>query len=209
MTADRSNYVLKDEIREYWSDRAPTFDASASHRIEDRYGMPEWHTLIRAACDLDPAGRLDGWSVLDIACGTGEISRVLTGLGAEVAGLDFSETMLALARDKLRVRSWTAVQADAEAMAPLADDRYNFAVTRHLAWTLTDPLAAYAEWHRVLRPGGRLLVVDGNFRAERGALTRLRRWLADRLAPPAGQGGAGQTARCMRPSSTACLTPRV
>lgn len=80
MNAPRPNFTLKGEIRDYWSDRAATFDESALHKIEDRHGMPEWHRLLRGALGLGSKGRLDGWQALDIACGTGEISRVLTGL---------------------------------------------------------------------------------------------------------------------------------
>lgn len=179
-----SNYGLKDEICDYWSGRAATFDASVSHRIEDRHGLPEWHRLVRAACVLSPEGDLTGWRVLDIACGTGEVSRVLTSLGASVTGLDFSETMLRLARAKLAGKDWQPVLSDAEAMIQLNDESFDLAITRHLAWTLTDPLAAYGEWFRVLKPGGRLLVVDGNFRAPKGPWQQLRNWIADRLSSP-------------------------
>lgn len=184
-----SNFSLKDEICDYWSDRAATFDLSASHRIENRHGLPEWQQLVRAACTLPPTEDLVGWKVLDIACGTGEISRVLTSLGASVTGLDFSETMLGLARQKLAGADWLPVLSDAEAMVQLEDASFDLAVTRHLAWTLTHPQDAYAEWLRVLKPGGRLLVVDGNFRAPKSPWQRLRNLLANWLSgrqPPQG-----------------------
>jgi len=179
-----SNYALRDEICDYWSGRAATFDASVSHRIEDRYGLPEWQRLVRSACTLAPGDDLTGWQVLDIACGTGEISRVLTSLGASVTGLDFSESMLGYARTKLVGKDWRAMLSDAQAMVQLEDRSFDFAVTRHLAWTLTDPLSAYGEWFRVLKPGGRLLIVDGNFRAPKGPWQRVRNWIADRLSGP-------------------------
>lgn len=183
MNIPNRNFTLKDEIRAYWSDRAVTFDHSASHRIEDRHGIPEWYRLVRAALNLGPDDALAGTKALDIACGTGEISRVLTSLGADVTAVDFSEAMLDIARRKLRGASWQGILADAEALHPLADDSFDLAVTRHLAWTLTDPPAAYAEWRRVLKPGGRLLIVDGNWAAPRGRVTRFRRWLADWIGP--------------------------
>ncbi|MDN3720155.1 methyltransferase domain-containing protein [Roseibium salinum] len=99
-------------------------------------------------------------------------------------GWTFSETMLALARAKLAGRDWRPVLSDAQSMRLLEDAGFDFAITRHLAWTLTDPQAAYGEWFRVLKPGGRLLIVDGDFRAPRSALLRLRHWLADRLSGP-------------------------
>ncbi|WP_265517831.1 class I SAM-dependent methyltransferase [Nitratireductor luteus] len=184
-TALRANYGLKDEIRDYWSGRAATFDDSPSHRIDEEYGMPEWHRLIRQACGLEPSGNLAGHRVLDIACGTGEVSRMLCGLGAMVTGIDFSETMLATARRKLDGQAWSGLLCDAEALALLPDAHFDLAVTRHLVWTLTDPTAAFAEWRRVLKPGGRILIVDGNWAAPRGILQRVRNWLANRLEPAA------------------------
>ncbi|TWA28893.1 methyltransferase family protein [Sinorhizobium medicae] len=43
------------------------------------------------------------------------------------------------------------------------DDHYHVVVNRHLVWTLVDPSAAFREWLRVLKPGGSLLIVDGDF----------------------------------------------
>lgn len=186
MTGLRPNFTLKDEIRAYWSERAAAFDDSASHRIENCYGLPEWRRFLRATLDLRDDEDMTGWRVLDIACGTGEISRVLTGLGAGVTAVDFSESMLAIAQAKLAGLRWQGIMADAEALYPLEAGSFDLAVTRHLAWTLTDPAAAYAEWRRVLRPDGRLVVVDGNWAGSHGGILRLRRWLADRLDP----GGA-------------------
>lgn len=159
MNVPSRNYTLKDEIRAYWSDRAAAFDQSASHTIEDRYGMPEWHRLVRTALDVGPVESLEGHRALDSACGTGEISRVLTSLHADVTAVDFSETMLEIARAKPDGQNWRDVLADAETLHSLADDCFDVAVTRHLAWSLTDPTIAYAEWRRVLKPGGRLLSV--------------------------------------------------
>lgn len=185
-----SNYDLKEDIRDYWSRRAATFDSSPSHKIEDRYGMPEWHRLLRQAFGLGQSVDLSGQKALDIACGTGEISRMLCGFGAEVTAIDFSETMLERARTKLAGQKWSGMLADAEQLALLPDDTFDVAVTRHLVWTLTDPQAAFAEWRRVLKPGGRLLIVDGDWTAEKGAFLRIRHWLAGLLVPASYGDGA-------------------
>ncbi|MBR0652778.1 class I SAM-dependent methyltransferase [Roseomonas terrae] len=162
------NFDLKEEIRDYWSRRAPGFDAAPGHRI-DEADLGGWQRLI-----TDGLGPLAGRSVLDLACGTGEVSRALLGLGATVTGVDFSETMLRLARAKLAGQPWQGRLADAETLAGLPDASFDGAVTRHLVWTLTDPAAAFAAWRRVLKPGSRLLVVDGDWVREsrRGALLR-------------------------------------
>jgi SAM-dependent methyltransferase len=69
------------------------------------------------------------------------------------------------------------------------DSHYDAVVCRHLVWTLTDPKAALGDWFRVLKPGGHLLVFDGDFSAPGGlsgrVAKRLIAWL-DRIgvAPP-------------------------
>jgi ubiquinone/menaquinone biosynthesis C-methylase UbiE len=176
------NFDLKEEIRAYWSERAATFDESASHLIENRFGLPEWHRLLRLAFDLGDTGTLDGSQVLDIACGTGEISRILCTLGAKVTGLDFSEAMHEKSRAKLSEQNWTPLPCDAENLVGVPDASFDFAVTRHLVWTLTNPNAAFAEWARVLKPGGKLLIVDGNFTKTHGLAQRLKLWLASQLS---------------------------
>jgi SAM-dependent methyltransferase len=40
---------------------------------------------------------------------------------------------------------------------------YDAVINRHLAWTLVDPTACFRKWYCKLKPGGRLLVMDGNF----------------------------------------------
>lgn len=170
------NFDLKEEIRAYWSDRAPGFDASPGHRIAEGATAAAWRSLIAAGL-----GPIEGRRILDLACGTGEISRVLLDAGAEVMGVDFSEGMLDRARAKLAGRRWRGGLADAETLAGLPDAAFDGAITRHLAWTLTDPDAAFTAWFRVLKPGARLLVVDGDWVRE-GLRGRLLRTLASTLS---------------------------
>lgn len=176
-----ANFDLKEEIRAYWSDRAERFDESASHHIEAKYGVPEWHKMLRRAFGLAPHQNLQGASVLDIACGTGEISRVLCDFGATVTGLDFSDAMHAKSRAKLENQNWQALTCDAEHLVGVPDNSFDYAITRHLVWTLTDHKAAFSEWERVLKPGGKILIIDGNFSKKRGLFQRCMWWVAGLL----------------------------
>lgn len=154
-----NNFALRDEIKAYWSSRAATFDLSPGHEIFSDEERAAWHALILKHLD---AG--NGRVALDLACGTGVISHLMDDLGFAVTGLDWSENMLELARAKAISRGRTIHfnMADAEnTMEP--DGTYDVIITRHLVWTLVDPKACFAEWFRVLKPGGKLLVVDGDF----------------------------------------------
>ena len=152
------NWNLKDDIREYWSMRAETFDLSPGHEIFGDDERSAWHELI--ARHLGDAG---GRKALDIASGTGVISRLLCEKGFSVTGLDFAEPMLERARRKAQERGLDAryLMGDAEDTR-LPDNDFDVIMTRHLVWTLPDPAAAFADWFRVLKPGGRLLIVDAD-----------------------------------------------
>lgn len=170
-----ANYALRDEIRDYWSGRAETFDLSVGHEIFCDAERRAWHRLI-----LRHLGSGAGRRALDLACGTGVVSHLMHDLGFEVTGLDWSEAMLARAQAKARQRGSDIrfLLGDAERTMEERES-YDVIVTRHLVWTLVDPAAAFAEWLRLLRPGGRLLIVDGDFVTETWA-SRLRR-IVERL----------------------------
>lgn len=174
-----SNYSLKEEIRAYWSMRAATFDNSVGHAIKSDRELKAFQAFFRKA--LGEGSK----EVLDLACGTGEITRALLSLSHKVTGIDFSEQMIALAKAKHGDRA-RILFGDAEHLLD-DDNRYDALVTRHLVWTLTNPEAAFAEWFRVLKPGGRLVVIDGNW-INRTAWQKLVNMAANRLR--AWSGGA-------------------
>src|SRR5690606_6013159 len=126
------------------------------------------------------------------ASGTGVISRLLCERGFAVTGLDFSEPMLERAKAKAKERRLDAkyVMGDAENTL-LPDDCYDAIMTRHLVWTLPDPAAAFADWFRVLKPGGRVLIVDADMAARhlRAKLLRRAAALFRRFGPPPSPQG--------------------
>ncbi|RFZ87644.1 SAM-dependent methyltransferase [Shinella sp. WSJ-2] len=154
-----SNDHLKEDIRDYWSRRSQTFDLAFGHRIPEGPEFDAWVAAIRAHLGPEPR------RVLELACGTGEVTRLLLSLGHEVTALDFSEAMLSVARRKhAGAKGLRFLLADAEnPMEP--DESYDAIVCRHLVWTLTTPGQAFAEWYRMLKPGGMLLFFDGDWAA--------------------------------------------
>jgi ubiquinone/menaquinone biosynthesis C-methylase UbiE len=163
------NSHLKEDIRDYWSRRSETFDLAFGHRIPDGPEFDAWAAAIRERLGPEPR------HVLELACGTGEVTRLLLSLGHTVTALDFSEAMLAVARKKHEgAKGLRFLLADAEnPMEP--HESYDAIVCRHLVWTLTAPGQAFGEWYRLLKPGGTLLFFDGDWAAP----TRLG-WLASR-----------------------------
>jgi ubiquinone/menaquinone biosynthesis C-methylase UbiE len=146
-------------VAERWDREAPTYDQHVDHLIRT---APERRAWDRALTRLDD-GR-PGLRVLDVGTGTGFLALELAARGHAVTGIDLAPAMLRRARAKA-VRRWPTIafaQADAEA-PPFADRSFDLVVSRHLLWSLGDQSAAVAAWLRIVRPGGRVAVFDGDW----------------------------------------------
>jgi len=133
--------------------RAAHFDEDFGHSIRTPAERAAWDRMLYL---ILPAAE-----VLDIGCGTGFLSLELASRGHRVIGVDFAPSMIAQARKKAAERQAVIryEEADAEQL-PFTAASFDIAVSRHLLWTLPHPERAMDEWIRVLRPGGRLIVVD-------------------------------------------------
>ncbi len=179
--SELSNFSIRDEIREFWSERAATFDQSVGHEVFSEAERRGWHRLIRKHL-----GEGNGRPLLDLACGTAVISHLMNDMGFKVTGLDWSEAMLEKARAKAVQRGTNIrfMMRDAEATGE-TDASYDAITNRHLVWTLVDVPAAFAEWYRLLTPGGRVLIVDGNM-GKRSWVARLHAAIDGVLGRPTG-----------------------
>lgn len=107
-----------------------------------------------------------GHRVLDLAAGTGDLAArlaALTGESGRVVLADINANMLRLGRDRLINRGLVGqveyVQADAERL-PFADNDFNIVTIAFGLRNVTDKDAALREMQRVLKPGGRALVLE-------------------------------------------------
>jgi ubiquinone/menaquinone biosynthesis C-methylase UbiE len=160
--------IVKQQVAAHWGRRAAHFDEDFGHSIRTPEERAAWNRVLAAA-----VGGREGLAALDIGCGTGFLSLELAARGYRVTGIDFAPAMLALAKEKAAAAG-AAIrfeEADAEQL-PFADGGFDLVITRHVLWTLPHPEAAIDEWIRVLRPGGRLAVIDGQF--DPGFLTHQR-----------------------------------
>jgi len=104
----------------------------------------------------------EGSRVLDVACGTGDLSLVLARAGkAEVVGLDFCRPMLEIARRKAADDSRTVPFVEGDALRlPFADETFDAATIAFGLRNLAGVGEGLKELRRVLRRGGRLAVLE-------------------------------------------------
>ena len=114
---------------------------------------PRWRAAMVDAVDPRPGQR-----ILDVATGTGMVARSLAQRGAIVTALDQSEAMLAVARAR-GLAGVTLVQGEAERL-PFADAAFDALTFTYLLRYVDDPQATLSELARVVKPGGRIGMVE-------------------------------------------------
>ncbi|GAA1444796.1 class I SAM-dependent methyltransferase [Leifsonia poae] len=105
------------------------------------------------------AGDVTGHRILDAACGSGPILSDLRDRGAVATGFDSSQGMLDQARQRLGTDADLFVADLADAL-PFADDTFDDVIVSQALHYLEDWAPTLAEFHRVLKPGGRLIVSE-------------------------------------------------
>ncbi len=160
-------------VRKMFAAIARSYDLN--NRIHSLWRDQRWRRCAVALCRIKSSD-----VVADAACGTGDLALAFARAGAHrVIGLDFTHEMLTLAQQKARRASGLKSQGsgllfvDADAMRlPLPDRSVDVVSIAFGIRNVADPVAAVAEFARVLRPGGRLCILE--FSTPRN---RLLRWM--------------------------------
>lgn len=156
------------------------------------------HRWRERAADLAAAG--PGSRVLDVACGTGDLAITLAhrvGPGGEVIGSDFSQAMLARARRKAPGLRWEWGNALA---LPYEDDRFDAATVGFGARNFSDLEQGLREMARVVRTGGRVVVLEITTPTRPPLSTFFSIWF-DRVVPAIGRLAGDPEAYAYLPSS--------
>ena len=157
---NRGDGGLQSTAQHLFHGLAPSYDSVLEYvtLYQDRY----WKKFLLEEADLK-----EGFKILDLACGTGVLEDYITKGDCEVVGLDVTERMIRIGKEKRRrAEANSLVVGDAESI-PFGDESFDVVLSCYLPkYCRTDRMAD--EIQRVLKPGGRLLLYD--FTRPRGFL---------------------------------------
>jgi SAM-dependent methyltransferase len=162
-----------------WADHADLFDA----------GVAGYLRPFLDAAAIEPTAH-----VLDVGCGNGLTTREAARRAASVTGVDLSARMLDIARRRAAAEGLanvSFVQADVQ-VADLGEARYDRVISRNGVMFFGDPVAAFTNLARALKPDGRMVLLVWQAMAENPWFTAFRRAVAVGrdlpLPPPDGPG---------------------
>ena len=138
-------------IADYWDRHAAEYDALPGHGINKRADREAWKAVLAPLLGDKPL------KLLDFGCGTGALTRVLAEMGLAVLGIDLSRGMIEAAARSNPPANAVFRQCPLEEVKDLFDG----VVARHVFWSLPNPAAAMTALKSRLRPGGRLIIIDG------------------------------------------------
>lgn len=150
--------LTQEQINETWTIRSDNYNKYVCEELAtDR--PQKWISVIEKNAPGERPLR-----VLDLGCGPGFFSVILSKAGHQVTGIDGSVRMLSHAREnakKLGV-SPELIEGDFGKL-PFSDNTFDLLISRNVTHTIREHLKVYGEWNRVLKPGGVLLIFDANW----------------------------------------------
>jgi len=138
-----------------------SFDVGEAHRVEALYQTPD--VVAQRERVLSAVALREGERVVDLGCGPGLLALQMAqrvGPGGEIQCVDASTSMIAIARRRCGSVDWVQVRAGDVSALPFADCTFDAAVCTQVYEYVPDIERALSELYRVLKPGGRAVVVD-------------------------------------------------
>jgi arsenite methyltransferase len=140
------------------------FNEEMSRKFEALYVTPE--VVAQRSLVLQALNLAAGERVLDVGSGPGLLAcELATAVGRKgrVCGIDASQAMVAMSSKRCGEQPWTEFRTADAAQLPYPDDSFDAAVSTQVYEYVLDIGTALTELHRVLRPGGRAVVLDTDY----------------------------------------------
>ncbi|MDO5459928.1 MAG: class I SAM-dependent methyltransferase [Eubacteriales bacterium] len=161
-----SRQTILSENKAYWTGRASGYSEVNQAELETGQRQ-KWSDCLRGEITQQfPGMAADQLHILEAGTGPGFFAILLCELGYDVTAIDLTPAMLEEAKKNAgeMAGSIRFMEMNAESL-DFEDASFDVVISRNLTWNLPNPDAAYAEWVRVLKPGGLLLNFDANWYA--------------------------------------------
>jgi SAM-dependent methyltransferase len=146
------------DVAGYWDEQASSFDEAPDHGLRDEAVRAAWTSLLVPLMPPAPA------RIADLGCGTGSLAILLAQAGHIVSGIDVAEGMVARARAKAAEAGIDADFEVGDAMQPpWPPASFDVVMARHVVWALPEPALGLGRWFELLKPDGRLVLVEGRW----------------------------------------------
>ena len=170
-----SRQTILSENKAYWTGRASGYSEVNQAELETGQRQ-KWSDCLRGEITQQfPGMAADQLHILEAGTGPGFFAILLCELGYDVTAIDLTPAMLEEAKKNAgeMAGSIRFMEMNAESL-DFEDASFDVVISRNLTWNLPNPDAAYAEWVRVLKPGGMLCVLELSTPSN-----RLIRWFYD------------------------------
>ena len=187
----------KGRIADYWDLRSDSYTKVAVSNELDEQKV--WNRSLAGLINKKVEKKEGMYRILDAGTGLGFLGRLLVEMGFNVTGIDISHGMISRAKSISLEKGFPfeLCLGDAENL-PFESRSFDIVINRHLLWTLPSPARALNEWIRVLKPGGRIIAIDGNW-FDPSLNMEIRRILAGPISALFGGGNPAPFGRFYNP----------
>ena len=149
--------TVKQQTIEFWDARSKGYGISTRKELEDETNV--LRNIMRNQMSMNKKLK-----VVDMGTGAGLAAITMARLGHDVTAVDASEKMLEEARQNAIIAKVDINFVLGDVVnPPLLKHSYDLIVAKSIVWNLIDPTAAYSTWIELLKPGGSMIIIDGNW----------------------------------------------
>ena len=167
-----------EEIENKWTEASGDYDDIIQRQLSSKRTVSYWTKELKRLLGPEPL------RILEVGCGPGFMSIIAARLGHEVRAVDGSSGMVEIARRNMQHYRQTVeiCQEDGVTLPLEQEQSYDVILSRDVVWTLYDPEKAFRRWKDVLKPGGKIIYFDGDYRTTEPTLkNKIRMKIADFL----------------------------
>lgn len=151
------NLNVQQQTIEFWNARSKGYGISTRKELEQDPNVLK--NIMRNHMNINKKLK-----VVDMGTGAGLAAITMARLGHDVTAVDASEKMLEQARQNAEYAGVHINFVLGDAMnPPLLKHDFDIVVAKSIVWNLIDPVAAYSTWKDLLKPGGAMIIIDGNW----------------------------------------------